>query len=238
MIDIEREVFLRTRPQFDKIIDYGFTYNDCAYTYECDILNGDFKAKITIDKDGIVTGKVYDNMTNDEYLPLRIEARDGAFVNTVRSEYKKVLIDIANKCYIRVLFSSDQANRIAELIFKKYAVRPDFPWDEKPYKTSGVFRHTDNKKWFALIMNVSFNKVDKSSKLDEMVDVINLKVDSEEMDSLIKNKCVFPAYHMSHKTWISIILNDSLEDAKVMKFIERSFCITKTNKKKWFFEGC
>ena len=53
-----------------------------------------------------------------------------------------------------MFFASDQANRIANLIYERYGVKPDFPWKDD----NGVFRHLDNNKWFSLIMERSFKR--------------------------------------------------------------------------------
>ena len=35
-------------------------------------------------------------------------------------------------------------------IKKNYKTSPEYPWAK--YDSNGVFRHSDNKKWFALVM--------------------------------------------------------------------------------------
>lgn len=40
-----------------------------------------------------------------------------------------------------------------EYIKKEYKVTPDYPW--KKYPDNAVFRHSDNNKWFALVMYVA-----------------------------------------------------------------------------------
>ena len=56
---------------------------------------------------------------------------------------------------------------------KKYKTLPEYPWrgDDK----DAVFRHSDNRKWFALVMEVQGDKVGLPE--EEFVDVINLKMD-------------------------------------------------------------
>ena len=61
---------------------------------------------------------------------------------------------------------------VFDYIKKKYKVLPEYPWR----KNSGaVLRHADNKKWFALVMDVQSDKVGLTGT--DYVDVINLKVD-------------------------------------------------------------
>ncbi len=44
--------------------------------------------------------------------------------------------------------------RIDRYINEQYGVEAEFPWDRDD--TSAVYRHRDNKKWFALIIAVLF----------------------------------------------------------------------------------
>ena len=37
-------------------------------------------------------------------------------------------------------------------IFEVYGVMPDFPWESNP--TFAVYRHLNNRKWFALVMDI------------------------------------------------------------------------------------
>ena len=62
---------------------------------------------------------------------------------------------------------------VFDYIKKKYHVLPEYPW--RKYDSNAVFRHTDNKKWFALVMDVQGNKLGLSGS--EYIDVVNLKMD-------------------------------------------------------------
>ena len=43
-----------------------------------------------------------------------------------------------------------QKQEIFDYIRKKYKILPEYPWKKPP--SGAVFRHDDNKKWFALVM--------------------------------------------------------------------------------------
>ena len=60
-----------------------------------------------------------------------------------------------------------------EYIKNQYGIEPDFPWDGD--FVTAVFRHKDNRKWFALIMRVSGYRLGLDT--DEPVDCMNLKID-------------------------------------------------------------
>ncbi|MBR2327220.1 MAG: MmcQ/YjbR family DNA-binding protein [Clostridia bacterium] len=94
-----------------------------------------------------------------------------------------------------------------------YGVVPDFPFDED-FETA-VFRHFENKKWFALVMKVSRRKF--GFDCDSPTDVVNLKLPTEMTGSFGTSDGVHPAYHMNKLHWISVILADAPDDA--IKFL-------------------
>ena len=58
--------------------------------------------------------------------------------------------------------------------------------------------------------------------VEEIVEVANLKADPEEIPALTQEEGIFPAWHMNKKHWISVILDDTLPDERVMELIRSS----------------
>ena len=85
---------------------------------------------------------------------------------------------------------------------------PDYPFDED-FETA-VLRHSDNRKWFALLMKVSRRKF--GFDIDEAVDVVNLKLPVEMFGSFGQSDGVYPAYHMNKLHWISVLLPDATDE--------------------------
>lgn len=164
-------------------------------------------------------------MNEEEYWPLRSDNFGGSYVATVREKYRELLETIAGNVCVHVLFASAQANRITDLILSSFDVKPDFPWREEQVQTYGAFRHADTKKWFALIMNVKRSALLKN-KDSRLIDIINLKTQAADKDAQQYPGSVFPAYHMNHQTWISVVLDESLSDDIVMNLVQRSFNLT------------
>ena len=108
-----------------------------------------------------------------------------------------------------------------------YGTSPDYPFDED-FETA-VLRHSDNRKWYALVMRVSRRKFGFDS--DEVIDVVNLKLPIEMFGSFGVADGVYPAYHMNKLHWISVLLPDAPEDV-VQFLVNVSFEATKTTKKK------
>ncbi len=222
---IEDSVFKRVNLDFEKISAYGFTQTESGWIYKTNFMNGDFKAIITVDTAGHFSGTVYEIVTEDEYLPLRVEGMDG-FAAEVRDAYTEILKDIKEKCCHENVFIYPQTNRLADEIYKKYGDKPVFPWDDF---SGGVFKNPTNGKWYAIVMALNVQRVDK--KLAGEVEVVNIKLDPEKIKELHKEKGFYPAYHMNKKNWISILLNDTVPDKVLLALLDEShhFTINKRN---------
>ena len=107
-------------------------------------------------------------------------------------------------------------------IFQTFGVKPDFPWKDD----NGVFRHLDNNKWFSLIMYVTWDALLKNGD-NRKLNIINLKIDGTKRDELYEIDGIYPAFHMNHKTWISVVLDDTICDYKIIELIQSSFDLTK-----------
>ena len=119
--------------------------------------------------------------------------------------------------------------KIFAYIKKKYKVSPEYPWQK--YDGNAVFRHQDNRKWFALVMNIGREKLGLAG--ESRVDVVNLKIDDMAFkDALIQDKGIFPAYHMNKEHWITVLLDGTVEESKVCGLIDVSFAATASKKKK------
>ena len=227
-MNTEQKIFSRKRFETQKLAEYGFEDKDACRFLSRSFMDGDFTAEIRVYENGTVRGRVIDNMTGDEYFPLRMPNYTGAFVGSVREAYEELLRDIADNCCSDVVFASDQSNRIAAAILDRYSVEPDFPWDGGRYGQAGVFRHGGSSKWFGLIMNIERRLLDKNAG-EEPVDVLNLKAEESRTAALHRIRGIYPAYHMNHSKWISVMLDDTLEDGDVMDLVEESFRLTSGN---------
>ena len=104
-----------------------------------------------------------------------------------------------------------------------YGTSPDYPFDD--LFESAVFRHRDNRKWYAIVMKVSRCKF--GFDCDELIDVVNLKLPTEMFGSFGAADGVYPAYHMNKLHWISVLLPDAPEDM-VQFLVNVSFEATKS----------
>lgn len=210
---MEETIINRYSIDENRLLEYGFNSD---YVYTVDILDNTFRVIITyVDKK--ITGKIIDLSFDEEYTNFRIE-RSGEFNLKIRSEYERILLDIRDKTCTKRTYIYDQANRIDKYIFSKYDVAADFPFKSSPYH--GVYRNKDNK-WFGILMDIPFNKIDKNK--DGLIEVINVKINPNDKDNLLKIEGIYEAYHMNKKSWISIILDDTLSDDLISEIIDNSY---------------
>lgn len=83
---------------------------------------------------------------------------------------------------------------IFKYVKKKYGVVPDYPLPTA--QSFPVFRHADNRKWFAIIMDVPREKLG----LDGIghIDIINVKMGDPLLAEMLSQQTgYFHGYHMS-----------------------------------------
>ena len=117
--------------------------------------------------------------------------------------------------------------KFLEYCLNTYGTSPDYPFDED-FETA-VLRHTDTRKWYAIVMRVSRKKFGFDS--DEIIDVVNLKLPTEMFGSFGAADGVYPAYHMNKLHWISVLLPDASEDV-IQFLLNVSFEATKDKQKR------
>lgn len=220
-MDIEKDIFQKSVIDYDKLIPYGFQKKEDKYVLSKDILNQSFQVNVEISSSGIVKGSIYDLTFHDEYMNFRIKSQTGEFVSLIRTEFETILEDIKKHCTTPNYFNTEQANRITNLIIQKYNNLPEFIWEK--YPGYGIFRNPNKNKWYALIMNINKNKIATGN---EEVEILNVKLSEEEIKHLLKRKGFYKAYHMNKENWITIILDDTLTDEEIMKYILESHKFT------------
>ena len=224
---VEDEVFKRYNADFKKLIKYGFKKDKDRYFFNTLFKNNEFRAEITILQSGEIQSRVYEVESNEEFLLLKVKSTQGKFVGKIKEEYKQILTDIRNKCYLQTYFIFPQANRIANAIISKYGDNPNFMWEK--YSGYGVFKNANNNKWYALIMNIDYSKLGKDN--NRPVEIINLKLDKEKILELQKQNGFYPAWHMNKKSWITITLDEIIEDETILQLIKESHSYTVKSKK-------
>ena len=109
---------------------------------------------------------------------------------------------------------------IFEYCREKYGAEPEYPGEG----WNAVLRHTDTKKQYAVIMEVSYDKLGISGDGD--VDIVNLKCDSSLIKSLRSQAGYLPAYHMDEDNWVSILLDGTVSEVNIKSLLDLSYRLT------------
>ena len=107
-------------------------------------------------------------------------------------------------------------------IFDEYSVEPDYPFPRDD--VTCVFRHTDNRKWFGIVMTVPCRTVGISR--DGNVDILNVKCDPIMMGPLRGRSGFRPAYHMNKDRWITVLLDGPAEKEDITALLAMSYRMT------------
>ncbi|WP_421365753.1 MmcQ/YjbR family DNA-binding protein [Streptococcus suis] len=201
------------------LIPFGFILSNNRYTYREVFMEGQFEAVVEVDEAGQLSSFVWDCEMEEVYTAHLVTAPAGAFVGQVREAYQSILARVVEACCIALPFSKDQSNRIAQLIKEEWGDLPDYPFAKSP--EMGAFRHPFNNKWYALVTQVKRGQLDGSAD-QELVEIVNLKVDGREIAELLSQSGIYPAYHMSKKAWVSVLLDETVEDKVIIALLEKS----------------
>lgn len=213
------EIFKAYQFNSKKAKEYGFIENQGVWTYSSTILQGDFLMMVTVE-DGNLSFHVYDQETGDLYPQVHMESMRGTFVGSVREACLEELFDIRKACFEVQEFLCPQTNRIMALVQEKYGNQLEYLWEKSP--DTAVLRHEDNQKWYAILMRIPWDRLDKGR--EGLVEVVNLKHD--QVADLLSQMGIYPAFHMNKRYWISIPLDDTLTDEKVLELFDRSWFLT------------
>ena len=107
---------------------------------------------------------------------------------------------------------------IYEYVKKQYGTVPEYLWKESP--ESAVLRHK-NGKWYAVLMQVEKSRLGLEG--DTKVDIIDVKCDPDMVGLLTETYGFLPGYHMNKKYWITMLLDGTVSEAKILDFLDMSY---------------
>ena len=107
---------------------------------------------------------------------------------------------------------------IYEYVKKQYGTVPEYLWKESP--ESAVLRHK-NGKWYAVLMQVEKSRLGLEG--DTKVDILDVKCDADMIGLLTQTYGFLPGYHMNKKYWITMLLDGTVSEAKILDFLDMSY---------------
>ena len=197
----------------------GFLRDNKGLILNKSILNNEFRVEIRV-VDKAFEIEIYDNNFNEIYPLFSVDSAVGELVTNVRDEVEIIIKEI--------LELTDNTNTIYEKIIK-YIVEKYSSTMVKPFKSNPNIKAfvTDKNKWYALILDVEYNKLNKDSSIESKVKIINLKHNTDQIPKIINERNIFPSYHMSKKHWISVVIDNNMDLNYLTQLIDISYNFVK-----------
>lgn len=219
---ISERIFKHKKPDFQKLLNYGFALENDSYIFNTVIMNGSFALHIKITQTDIETN-VIDLATDEPYTLFMVEDASGGFVGKVRAAYENVMLDIADKCFDKHVFKSDYAQQIIKYVYDNYGDELEYLWDKLP--DCAIWRRKENNKWYGLLLAVTKDKLGLKSK--DKVEIIDLRAEPEFIDGIVDGTTFFRGYHMNKKHWITVCLDGSVPMTEIQSMLDKSFELAK-----------
>lgn len=205
----------------EKLLNNGFALDGENFIRREEILNH-MTLTIIIDGRGRVTSKIFD-ADGEPYTLHLVEGATGEFVGSVKAEHERVLKNISEQCFDDEIFKFGQTLKLIEYIRENFSDAPEFLWEK--YPNFAIFRRKDNRKWYALIANIPKKYLRLGGA--EEIEILNLRVEPEELDKIFDGEKYFRGWHMNKKSWLTLRLDETLTDEEIFTRLEESYRLAK-----------
>ena len=214
IIDVEEYNFSK-----EKLLQYGFKEEAEKLIYRKKILDSSFLIEIVFVNSQLLI-EVYDIEFDEIYSLFSVDSAVGETVQNIREHVEKLLSSI--------LGLADESGKISSEIIdycnNKYGENHVNPFKKHPDILAFV---NEKNKWYALLLDVEYNKLNKNTDITTKVKILNVKYPVDKILEIIDNKNIFPAYHMNKKHWISIVLDKNIKMETIKELIDISYSLVK-----------
>ena len=214
IIDVEEYNFTK-----EKLLQYGFKEEAEKLIYRKEILDNSFLIEIVYVDSQFLT-EVYDLEFDEIYSLFSVDSAVGETVQNIREHVEKLLSSI--------LGLADESGKISLEIIdycnNKYGENHVNPFKKHPDILAFL---NEKNKWYALLSDVEYNKLNKNTDITTKVKILNVKYPTDRILEIIDNKNIFPAYHMNKKHWISIVLDKNIKLETIKELIDISYSLVK-----------
>ena len=214
IIDVEKYNFSK-----EKLLQYGFREEAEKLIYRKEILDSSFFIEIVFVNSQLLI-EVYDIEFDEIYSLFSVDSAVGETVQNIREHVEKLLSSI--------LGLADESGKISSEIIdycnNKYGGNHVNPFKKHPDILAFV---NERNKWYALLLDVEYNKLNKNTDITTKVKILNVKYPTDRILEIIDNKNIFPAYHMNKKHWISVVLDKNIKLETIKELIDISYSLVK-----------
>lgn len=218
----ESSRFRYLKVNIEKLLTYGFRLTDKQeYQYCMPILAGDFMIRVVVSATGYVATEIMDTSVNEVYTLHLYSSVVGKYIGEIRTAYQNLLENIAEQCFERNVFKTDYAQRIIQYAQEKYQNEPEFLWNKFP--ENAIFRRKDSAKWYAALLTVNPVKIGLDGQAK--IEILDLRMKTETIKSLVDHSRYFPGYHMNKNHWVTICLDGSVAIDEILLRIDESYAL-------------
>ena len=214
IIDVEKYNFSKVQ-----LKGFGFKEEAEKLIYRKEILDSSFFIEIVFVNSQLLI-EVYDIEFDEIYSLYSVDSAVGETVQNIREHVEKLLSSI--------LGLADKSGKISSEIINycnnKYGGNHVNPFKKHPDILAFV---NEKNKWYALMSNVDYSKLNKNPDITIKVKILNVKYPTDKILEIIDNKNIFPAYHMNKKHWISIVLDKNIKLETIKELIDISYSLVK-----------
>ena len=187
MDNIAKLIFKNKRAKTENLLKTGFQKRGQQFVRQQPLLNQAFTLTVTVTLPDTILTELIDNETKQPYT-LHLNANNtGDFVAKVREAYTNVLKTIATESFETDIFQTTQAHLLIQTCRKNYGDELEFLWQKFP--ENAIWRRSDTKKWYALLMKISKRKLGLDS--DDLVTIVDFRLTAKQHDQLIDNQTFF-----------------------------------------------
>ena len=214
IIDVEEYNFSK-----EQLNGFGFKEEAEKLIYRKEILDSSFSIEIVFVNSQLMI-EVYDLEFDEIYSLFSVDSAVGETVQNIREHVEKLLSSI--------LGLADESGKISSEIIdycnNKYGENHVNPFKKHPDILAFV---NEKNKWYALLSDVEYNKLNKNTDITTKVKILNVKYPTDRILEIIDNKNIFPAYHMNKKHWISVVLDKNIKLETIKELIDISYALVK-----------
>ena len=208
--------FARLRVRTSTLAAFGFRRKGrSGWMYVAPIDGTSLECRVSISARGILSEKVVDPDSGDDYPLYRVANATGRFVGLVREAVSSLLKQIAASCFERNVFTLPQSRDLLAAVREQWGEELEFLWED--YPDCAVIRRTDTGKWYAVMMRFPRRKFGLPD--DAVSEFILLRIPKEEGEAIHADSRFLPAFHMNKRTWFGIQLDGGVEFAEILHLI-------------------
>ena len=202
----------------EQLKGFGFKEEEKKLIYRKETLDGSFSIELVF-VDSQLLIEVYDLEFDEIYSLFSVDSAVGETVQNVREYVENLLSSILG-------LADESGNINLEVIdyCNKYGGNHVNPFKKHPDILAFV---NEKNKWYALLSDVEYNKLNKNTDITTKVKILNLKYPTDKILDIIDNQNIFPAYHMNKKHWISIVLDKNIKLETIKELIDISYSLVK-----------